>query len=372
MRKMTTPETRKWLFLLATMLVLVACTKDGNTIYQINPDEEKPSTAPLVTVIYGPNSLGDRSYCDLIYKGVEEAAKKHGVRTLHLSPVSEEQGLAYLDMMFRQMENAIDSVRRLFITPSPVYDAYIRKNNKRLEKNPNADLLYMETTTPLEGKGSTLYIDYYGAMYMSGSMMHYCAADLVTLVLANPYTQSVREAGEGFQAGFYDSPMSDSYSLHLHVRYLSDEPVGGFTVADSTALRIFEEERHSVASFGTNYVTFVPICGGAMHAFFRTVRIDLSYLTYVGIDGDMTEDKDFCLFSTLKHIDRVTEDYIGRWLDGSMPKHQTLGLADGVTDVVISNYTYWYLLNSRLLDNQLDMDSLRQVAIRKEGERYEK
>ena len=204
-------------------------------------------------------------------------------------------------------------------------------------------------------------------------MMHYCAADLVTLVLANPYTQSVREAGEGFQAGFYDSPMSDSYySLRLHVRYLSDEPVGGFTVADSTALRIFEEERHSVASFGTNYVTFVPICGGAMHAFFRTVRIDLSCLTYVGIDGDMTEDKDFCLFSTLKHIDRVTEDYIGKWLDGSMPKHQTLGLADGVTDVVISNYTYWYLLNSRLLDNQLDMDSLRQVAIRKEGERYEK
>ena len=167
--------------------------------------------------------------------------------------------------------------------------------------------------------------------------------------------------------------MCDNYnSLRLHVRYLSDEPVGGFTVADSTALRIFEEERHSVASFGTNYVTFVPICGGAMHAFFRTVRIDLSFLTYVGVDGDMTEDKKFCLFSTLKHIDRVMEDYIGKWLDGSMPKHQTLGLADGVTDVVISNYTYWYLLNSRLLDNQLDMDSLRQVAIRKEGERYEK
>jgi basic membrane protein A len=166
---------------------------------------------------------------------------------------------------------------------------------------------------------------------MSGCMMHYCAAELVTLVLANPYTQTVREAGEGFQAGFYDSPMCDNYnSLRLHVRYLSDEPVGGFTVADSTALRIFEEERHSVASFGTNYVTFVPICGGAMHAFFRTVRIDLSYLTYVGIDGDMTEDKDFCLFSTLKHIDRVTEDYIGKWLDGSMPKHQTLGLADGL------------------------------------------
>ena len=95
-------------------MALTACTKDGNTIYQTNPDEEKPSTAPLVTVIYGPNSLGDRSYCDKISMGVEAAAKKYGVRTLQLSPESEEQGLAYLEMMFQQMENATDSVRRLF------------------------------------------------------------------------------------------------------------------------------------------------------------------------------------------------------------------------------------------------------------------
>ena len=66
MSKMATPETKKWLFMLATMLVLVACTKDGNTIYQINPDEEKPSTAPLATVIYGPNGLGDRFSRNLV------------------------------------------------------------------------------------------------------------------------------------------------------------------------------------------------------------------------------------------------------------------------------------------------------------------
>ena len=186
MSKMATPETKKWLFLLATMLALVACTKEGNTIYQIDPDEEKPSTAPLVTVIYGPNGLGDRSYNDLIYKGVETAAKKYGLRTLQLAPESEEQGLAYLETMFRQMESATDSIKRLFITPSPVYDTFIRTNNRRLEKNPNADLLYMETTKPLEGKGSTFYIDYYGAMYMGGCLSHAIQDGVVTLILANP------------------------------------------------------------------------------------------------------------------------------------------------------------------------------------------
>lgn len=52
--------------LIIAILLLIACTKEGNTIYQTNPDEEKPSTAPLVTVIYGPNSLGDRFSRNLV------------------------------------------------------------------------------------------------------------------------------------------------------------------------------------------------------------------------------------------------------------------------------------------------------------------
>jgi basic membrane protein A len=75
-------------------LFFTSCTKEGDTIYQPNPNEEQPATTPLVTVIYGPNGLGDRSYNDLIYKGVEMAAKQYGLRTLQLAPESEEQGLA--------------------------------------------------------------------------------------------------------------------------------------------------------------------------------------------------------------------------------------------------------------------------------------
>ena len=199
-------KSNLWTLLLVIFMAFGACTKDGNTIYQTNPDEEKPSTAPLVTVIYGPNSLGDRSYCDKIYRGVEASASKHGIRTLHLVPENMEQGQTYLEMMFQQMESAQDSVSRLFIATSPVYDEFIRKNNRRLENNPNADLLYLETSTPLEGKGSTFYIDYYGAMYMAGCLSRYSISfDLLLLVLANPYTQSVVEAGEGFVDGYNDT-----------------------------------------------------------------------------------------------------------------------------------------------------------------------
>ena len=260
-------------WLLVAGLLLTGCTKDGETIILPTPGEEQPPATPLVTVIYDPDGLGDRSYNDLIYKGVEEAAKKYGLRTLQLAPENREQGLAYLETMFKQIENLNDTVRRLFVTPSIVYDAYIRANNKRLETNPYADLLFMETAKPLDGKGSTFYIDYYGAMYMSGCMVHYAAWDLVSLLLANPYIQTVKEAGDGFQAGFNDtSRFNTASTLLLDVRYLSEDPVGGFKIADSTATRIFNEERHYISGKNVNNVTLVPVCGGAMHAFFRAAK----------------------------------------------------------------------------------------------------
>ena len=334
-------------------LLFTSCTKEGDTIYKPTPGEKQPATTPLVTVIYGPNSLGDRSYCDLIYKGVEAAAKQYGVRTLQLAPESEAQGLVYLETMFSQMEKATDTVRRLFITPSPVYDAFIRKNNNRLEKNPYADLLYLETTTPLEGKGSTLYIDYYGAMYMVGNLINYLWTDKLLLVMANPYIQSVVEASEGFLEGYHAAIPEEQKPLYI--RYLSDEPGGGFQLADTTALRIFEEYRENES----DNVCLVPMCGGAGNAFFRILP---SATYYVSIDEYVPVSRCYCYVTVFKNIDKVLNDYIEQWENGTMPKHQILGLADGGTDLDFPLGTVW------LERENVYADSVRQVAIRKEAE----
>ena len=79
--------------ILVVVMLLVACSKDGDIIYQPDPDEPKGSTAPLVTVIYSKDALGDRSYNDLIYKGVEEAAADFHQGTVEVrfsSEVSEK------------------------------------------------------------------------------------------------------------------------------------------------------------------------------------------------------------------------------------------------------------------------------------------
>jgi basic membrane protein A len=178
------------------LLVIAACTKEGDTIYQPDP-ADSASMAPLVTVIYDPNALGDGGYNDLIYQGVEQAAREHGLRTMQLSPATKAEGLAYLQTMFQQMEAAQDTVRRLFIVAAASYDDYLRQNNSRLEKNAYADLLYLETQIPLSGKGSTLYLPFYGAMYEAGAVAPVIAPE-VLLVAANPKVESVKEAVEAF------------------------------------------------------------------------------------------------------------------------------------------------------------------------------
>ena len=137
------------------LVFLTSCTKDGDTIYQTDP-EDQASTAPLVTVIYDPNALGDRGYNDLIYQGVENAAHKYGLRTMQLSPASVDEGLAYLQLLFEALNTMQDSTRRLVVVAAASYDDFLRKNNSLLESSPNTDLLYNVAAVPGEAKAQTV------------------------------------------------------------------------------------------------------------------------------------------------------------------------------------------------------------------------
>ena len=313
------------------MLLLFSCTKEGDTIYLPDPNEEKASTAPLVTVIYDANALGDRSYNDLIYEGVERTALELGLRTMQHSPRSHDEGLQYLEMMFSQMESARDSVRRLFIIAGTSYDEFIRSNNKRLESNPYADLLYLETRVPLEDKGSTLFMPYYGAMYEAGRIEAMTEYPNMMLVGANRQTEAVVEALQGFQDGFEAgmrllSEKQKKYTK-LGITWLDETGQGGFSIADSTALRLMWQWK------AEHYDEIVPVCGGAFNTFARLNN--LVSFALVGID--YFYDSYRSIYSVVKHIRRTMDTCIRQWLSGKgIPKHQSLGLASGYTEVIIN------------------------------------
>lgn len=320
------------LLLLMAMTLLVtgvSCTKDGDTVYKPDPAEQQASTAPLVIVIHNVEGVGDQSYNDLIYQGVEEAALQHGLRTLQLSPKTQREGLAYLEELFQQMSAASDTIRRLCIVSGPAYDDFIRKNNNRLESNPRASLLYLETNKPLEGKGSTLQMPYYGAMYKAGSIASFFASE-VTLVGANPVDMAVAEAVEGFTAGFNERQATGAT---LNTIYLTEKANSGYAISDEDALRLLSDnEIDNVYAH-----LLVPVCGGALSTFARLADITNAY-TFMGVDTSWPSV--YCHFSAVKHIDLAVAQCIGQWLSAEgMPKHQSFGLATGYTELLLHPQT---------------------------------
>jgi len=341
--------------LVCTMWLLAACSKEGGTVYQWDADEPKANTAPSVTVIYGTDALGDRSYSDLIYKGVEEAAAKYGLRTMQLSPTSREEGLGYLQSMFQAVKSQNDTIRRLFIVAATGYDDYLRQNSHLFDGNPYASLLYLETPVPLAAGGSTLYLPYYGAMYEAGAIQPVFNST-TTLILSNPEDHTVTGAAKGFTDGFL-TDYYDYMEKHLETIYLAEKAGEGYNIADSTALRILGEVPG----------TIVPICGGSGYTMMYLADILLSP-SYVGIDVENVS----CKLSVIKHIDRAVGLCIGQWLSAEgMPKHQVLGLKEGYTGVSVHLDTDDLLLPiyNRYITEAL-LQQIHEDAIRKE-EAYE-
>jgi len=337
---------RAFIGLVLLQLVFAACNKEP--VYQPDP-ADAPSTTPLVSVLYDPGALGDMTYNDLLYEGVERAAFEAGIRTDQYSPRNKEEGLTYLARLFDQMSNPADTTRHLLIVAGLSYDAFVRANNRRLEANPRAELLYFETKKPLEGKGASIHVSMYGVMYMTGVT----SSGQVLIVAANPY--DVAESVAGFQAGFGGT---------LFMEYLSDQPGSGYAIRDEDALHMM----YSIDWDPYRSRSIVPLCGGA-GAVFRRLAEDDDRFYYVGVDQVIRSMA--CYYTAVKHTDRAVEHCIRQWLsDEGLPKQQTLGLADGYTELVFCPVLDYLLEQFDILYPEEQREALRQEAIEKE-EAYE-
>jgi len=356
------------LLLVGSVSVLTSCTKDDDTIYVPDPTDA-PRTSPLVTVVYSPDALGDKSYNDLIYSGVEAVSTQKELRTLHLSPATKEEGLAYLEDIFRQMEAPDDTVRRLLIVASSDYDEWLRQNNKRLEGNPRADLLYFETSTPLDGKGSTLFMPYYGAMYEAGAITPFFQPKAL-LIGANPEDEYVSEAMQGFKDGFATDWVATSEEKSLTTMYIGQHAGQGYSIADTLALKMMRDYGEQSEDWLGKSSAIIPVCGGASAVFLRLSTV-LNQFIVMGIDVMNTAAN--CQYSVVKRIDMAVETSIRQWLVGEgIPKHQSLGLASGYTDLIVNAHPYWFVPSSTSGEPSAELlRQIREEAIRKEAE-YEK
>ena len=354
--------------LLLGSAVLTSCSKDDETMYVPAPTDA-PSTRPMVTVVYSPDALGDKSYNDLIYSSVEDISNRNGLRSLHLSPATREEGLAYLEDIFRQTETAGDTIRRLLIVASSDYDSWLRQNNKRLEGNPRADLLYFETSRPLDGKGSTLFMPYYGAMYEAGAVAPHFQPKAL-LIGANPEDEVVGEAMQGFRDGFATDWVATSQKKSLTTMYIGQHAGEGYSITDTLALNMMREYGEQSEDLLGKSSAIIPVCGGASAVFLRLSAI-LNQFIVMGIDVMNTAAN--CQYSVVKRIDTVVETSIRQWLTGEgIPKHQSLGLASGYTDLFVNAHPYWFVPSSTSEEPSYELlQQIHEEAVRMENLRME-
>ena len=352
------------------MLFMYACSKDGETIYEFNPDEPQAVKAPIVTVIYSAKALGDRQSNDLIYKGVEQAAVQYGVDVRQFSPESYDEGMAYLRTMFNYVSSSKnDTPRQLYIVCATEYDEYIRENSHVFAENPNAELLYVNTSVPLEeGCGSTLYMPYYGVMYEAGALTSAVFnKEEVFIVGANPVDEAVKEAIDGYTDGFdseyYEFEGDWLAERGYYVHYLGENSGEGYHIPDSTAAHLLVYPYQELSFY--DVPVYVLVCGGSANKMNYLMDVLGEAYYVLGVDVDL--HKTNSLLAAVRHLDRAMILCVGQWLSSDgLPHHQTLGLASGYTETVINlDYTlgakdYFEILVSDELLRQIHADAVRK------------
>lgn len=301
-------------FSLMSSLLFAACSDD-------DPQEAQLDETPMMVVVYPIDGLGDRSYVDNIYRGVEKAALEHGLKVQHLMPYTYEEGAAYIENFMKS--DVEEPNRRLYIITDPSFEELVMRLAPQFAESDKRQLLFLETRKEIPHT-HTLYLPFYGVNFAAGRLAQQMTdVNRVAIFQANDQLAILKEATQGFSDGF---AAGEGQSLNT---YIMDEGFLGFAMAD----KLYQEAYRINDLFDL----VLPLCGGSAQGLFRYNREYPSTSFYtVGIDNDMSIYSDRVPFSCVKHMDRIIQRCVEQWMDGELPVHQSLGLKEGFTELVLA------------------------------------
>lgn len=343
----------------ALVVLLSACTKDGDTVYVV--DEPEPDTRPVIYFVSREGSMGDLSYIDAIYRGVVKGATEaNALQTALEIPNDTDLIAPILQLFIEQMSQ--EKRKALVVIANDALEPLLYQFKAQLDSlNENVSVLLTEsqdTVLPV----NTISFRQYGVCYQAGRVAARSLGtefDNVCIANANPTERSITEMREGFTAGIEDGiDRGDPYGDKPVTNVYFSNTTGGFDMADS-AYHMAKEE------LANNSTLLFPLCGGTTQGFLRYLR-DVGSLLILGVDTDMQQYSDNVPFSVVKHIDTAVAKWIGNWAKGEAnPKHWRLGLESGYTEIVVSDkYKEWI--------PQTDVDLFYEQALEKEKEYEDK
>ena len=236
-------------------------------------------------------------------------------------PYTYEEGTAYIEN-FMQSE-AEEPNRRLYIITEPTFEEFVTQLAPQFAESDKRQLLFLETRKEIPN-AHTLYLPFYGVNFAAGRLAQQMTdVNRVAIFQANEQLAILKEATQGFSDGF---AADEGQSLHT---YIMDEGFLGFSMAD----KLYQEAYRINDLFDL----VLPLCGGSAQGLFRYNREYPTRSFYtVGVDADMSVYSDRVPFSCVKHMDRILQLCVEQWMEGEMPIHQSLGLKEGYTELVLA------------------------------------
>ena len=330
------------LMVLISVHVFSACTDAVDEVVDGASCEE-------ILVLFGPGTLGDNGYNDLIYKGLIDCVnggRLSGIKTSYYNPTSMSEALK---LIASWKKDSLAYNKRLLVLANAVYKDVINKDLSgfTLDDKSNSVLLFESGKSDIKGV-HTFMLSLYGTSYISGAV----AAKLhltPLIVLGNSRDSITASATDGFTDGFRDYGEKNA---EIAKEYLSDT-YNGYNMPDSTY--------NLMHQWAQNYNFIFPIMGGSIMGVFHYLRENPNNLFTVGMDVDQSNLCNELLGSMTKNIDSLFSSWLIKWALGeTLPQHATYGLKEG--------YTEWKKANIALEDKGIDIEEIKVVAIRKEKE----
>ncbi len=345
------PSFLRFLPLLLWAFLLTACSADE--------PESSSTSLPVVTVLYGIDGLGDRSYNDQIAQGVYRAQAGGLFRLQTFAPESMAEAEQMLNYWLEKYQQS--TAQQLLIIASDDYDSLATAYRPQLPDDSHARVLLFERSQPLEPT-YTFHLPFYGAAYEAGMLAGVLSRDRnegarnAMVMMANGRNKRLIQASDAFEEGYH------RYCDGAVSREALDSNTRGYAAIDSAYAK--------VSRIGQDVAFLYPLVGGSIWGIIEYLNESASYektrFWIAGMDTDFSSYANLAAFSTVKHIDTIVQQYIASWLDNkSWERHQTFNLASGM----IENAEVQEMIFFGVED--VDQQQIHQQALAKEQE-YEK
>ena len=343
----------KRLWYIIVVLAVAACSSDENL------DSGVVGSRATVTLLCTPNGLGDNGYNDDAAAGLFAFAKESGTGLWLLQPDDLTEG----QTMYRQwLSDNAKSDSAVLIVGSSAYEQTLRSTPPTL-KGKGSRVLLFESDATLDGV-STVMLNRYGASWLAGAMSHSFDAFILA---AAPGFSTVEESVVGFRDGH---KAAGDGTHRVTLQYLADGEEG-FALPDS-AYHVLAARANQSWNFDE---MIFPLLGGSVTGVVSYLNSnEFCPALMVGMDVNQGMQGSRIPFSLTVHIGDALKKYLEDWKTGQdWPAARRLGLADGMTDIVLTS-NFWknlVIYDDRYSEEDTFLklyNSYREEAIRKEAE----